>query len=160
MAKLCGLYFDRLVHIPGANATSANRNFADCTVRELVADLLQIGFENALGLDVGVTDQISCLRHFATAFAFFIALACAFIVHCFTHNHILLKVAGLTWAVNDLRMGYLYPPRLIVNTCPAVVFPLHISSCAYCAARGSCEKPALSCTCTFLKRQAFFPDNQ
>lgn len=64
-----------------------------------MTDSLQVGVKYTLGFNVGVTHQVTRLGHFATAFALFVALTCAFIFHSFAHTNILLKVAGRTWAI-------------------------------------------------------------
>ena len=61
----------RLNDHTGTQATSAHVHHAHGTVGELMTHTLQIGVEAALGLDVGVADQIAHLGSFAAEITFF-----------------------------------------------------------------------------------------
>lgn len=53
---------------PRAQAAGAHRNGTHFAVSELVAHILEIGVENALGFDVGVAHVVADLRFFAAHF--------------------------------------------------------------------------------------------
>ena len=59
--KLVGLADDGLGDQPGAQAAGAHGNGADFAVGELMAHVLKVGVEHALGFDVGMADIVAGL---------------------------------------------------------------------------------------------------
>ena len=67
--ELVGLADNGLRNHTGAQAAGAHGNRADFAVGELVAHILKVGVEHALGLDVGVAHIVAGLGLFAAKFA-------------------------------------------------------------------------------------------
>jgi hypothetical protein len=69
--KLGFLASDGLGYFAGTDAGGANVHAFDLTGVELYPNLLQVGFKNAFGLDVGMADVIADLTHLSAQFTLF-----------------------------------------------------------------------------------------